>query len=154
MPTLIQLKQAVALAERIEKLQTELASIIGRAEFPAVAAKVVAASAIKTGKRTMSPEARERIAAAQRARWAKSKGSSTPVAKPLNKSTSGKRFVSAESRAKMAAAQHARWARKNGASATPAAKPVKKKGGLSPEGRARIVAALKARHAAAKKAKG
>ena len=36
----------------------------------------------------------------------------------------------------------------------PAAKPVKKKGGLSAEGRARIVAALKARHAAARKAKG
>jgi hypothetical protein len=46
----------------------------------------------------------------------------------------------------MAAAQNARWARKNGTS-----KPVKKKGGLSLEGRARIVAALKARHAATRK---
>jgi hypothetical protein len=62
----------------------------------------------------------------------------------------------------MAAAQHARWARKNGASAAPvaapvkasASKPAKRKGGLSPEGRARIVAALKARHAAARKAAG
>jgi hypothetical protein len=149
MPTLAQLKQAVTIAEQIEKLQAELHELMGGAAFPAVAAKVVAASVVKTGKRTMSAEAREKIAAAHRARWAKS----TSVAKPVAKSTSGKRFVSAESRAKMAAAQHARWAKKNGGSA-PAAKPVKKKGGLSPEGRARIVAALKARHAAARKAKG
>jgi len=44
-------------------------------------------------------------------------------------------------------AQHARWAKKSGASQAPAAEPVKKKRGLSPEGRARIVAALKARWA-------
>jgi hypothetical protein len=152
MPTLTQLKEAVVIAEQIEKLQAELAGLVGGGSVLAVL-KTVSAPATKTGKRTMSAEARERIAAAQRARWAKSKRSSTPAAKPVAKTASGKRFVSAEARAKMAAAQRARWARKNGASA-PAAKPVKKKGGLSPEGRARIVAALKARHAAAKRAKG
>jgi len=154
MPTLLQLKQAVAIAEKIEKLQAELGGLVGGGPVVALIPKSVSTPAPKTGKRTMSPEARERIAAAQRARWAKSKGSSTPVAKSAPKAASGKRFVSAESRAKMAAAQHARWARKNGAAKAPAAKPVKKKGGLSPEGRARIVAALKARHAAARKAKG
>lgn len=154
MPTLTQLKEAVAIAEQIEKLQAELAGLVGGSVSVASVLKTVSAPAAKAGKRTMSPEARERIAAAQRARWARSKGTSTPAPKPVVKSPSGKRFVSAESRAKMAAAQHARWARKNGASAAPVAKPAKKKGGLSPEGRARIVAALKARHAAAKKAKG
>jgi len=153
MPTLTQLKEAVAIAEQIEKLQTELAGLIGGSASVVSVLRAVSTPAAKAGKRTMSPEARERIAAAQRARWAKSKQSSALAAKPVAKTASGKRFVSAESRAKMAAAQRARWARKNGASA-PAAKPVKKKGGLSPEGRARIVAALKARHAAAKKAKG
>jgi hypothetical protein len=153
MPTLTQLKQAVAIAEQIEKLQTELAGLVGGSVSVASALKSVSSPVVKTGKRTMSPEARERIAAAQRARWAKSKGASAVVAKPAVKTASGKRFVSAEARAKMAAAQKARWARKNGASMR-AAKPAKKKGGLSTEGRARIVAALKARHAAAKKAKG
>ena len=74
----------------------------------------------------MSPEAREKIAAAQRARWAKSKGSIIDVVSPLdtlNKASKGK-----------------------------AAKPAKKKRKLSPEGRARIVAALKARWAAKKRA--
>jgi hypothetical protein len=42
-PALTQLKEAVAIAEQIEKLQSELASIIGGAEFPAVAASVVPA---------------------------------------------------------------------------------------------------------------
>lgn len=152
MPTLAQLKEAVSIAEKIEKLQAELYGIVGGGSLPAVL-KAISAPVAKAGKRTMSPEARARIAAAQRARWAKSKGTSSAAVTPAPKTASGKRFVSAESRAKMAAAQHARWARKNGASVVTTAKPVKKKGGLSPEGRARIVAALKARHAAAKKAK-
>ena len=147
MPTLAELKQAVAIAEQIKKLKADLEQLMGGSPLPAVVAKAVSAPVAKTGKRSMSPAARERIAAAQRARWAKSEGSSTS---PVAKAASGKRFVSAESRAKMAAAQHARWARNN--PSAPANAP-KKKGGLSPEGRARIVAALKARHAAAKLAK-
>lgn len=114
MPTLIQLKQAVAVAEQIEKLQAELAALVGGRVS---VVKLASAPAVKTGKRTMSPEARARIAAAQRARWAKSKGTSAPAAKTVTKTTSGKRFVSAESRAKMAVAQKARLAKKNGASA-------------------------------------
>ena len=148
MPTLSQLKEAVSIAEEIEKLQAQLASLVGGSAPVVSAPKAASSPGAKPGKRTMSPEARARIAAAQRARWAKSKGISTPATKPVAKTASGKRFVSAESRAKMAAAQHARWARKNGASSTPAAKTVKKKGGLSPECRAKIVAALKARWAA------
>lgn len=52
-------------------------------------------------KGTMSVATRKRIAAAQRARWAKQKGDSQPP----------KRTISAASRKKMAAAQRARWAR-------------------------------------------
>jgi hypothetical protein len=63
----------------------------------------------KTGKRTMSPEARERIAAAQRARRAKSKGTSTaPAAKAVKK----KGGLSPEGRAKIVTALKARWAAK------------------------------------------
>jgi len=70
----------------------------------------------------MSPEARERIAAAQRARWAKAKGgaSSASVATGAEKksgpSKSGgrkgkKRTMSAEGRARIAEAARRRWAK-------------------------------------------
>jgi hypothetical protein len=57
------------------------------------------------GKRQISAAGRKRIAAAQRARWAKVRGKAK-VATP-------KRTMSAASRRKIAAAQRARWARVN-----------------------------------------
>jgi hypothetical protein len=53
--------------------------------------------------RTISAASRKRIAAAQRARWAKVRG----------KVKTSKRTMSAASRRKIAAAQRARWARVN-----------------------------------------
>ena len=63
----------------------------------------------RRGKRTMSAEARERIAAAQRARWAKQKSGRGGAAR-------AKRKMSAEGRARIAAAQRARWAKAKAAS--------------------------------------
>jgi hypothetical protein len=117
MPTLDQLKQAVTIAEQIEKLQTELASLFGGSPSVVSVPQAAAVSPTKKrGKRTMSPEAREKIAAAQRARWAKAKGSASPakVAKAPRKT----RGLTPEGRAKLAAAMKARWAaRKKGAPA-------------------------------------
>jgi hypothetical protein len=74
----------------------------------------------------MSPEARERIAAAQRARWAKQKGgngSAEGAAKGAaaqskseskvagKQKTQGKRTMSPEARAKIAEAARRRWAK-------------------------------------------
>ena len=56
-------------------------------------------------RRKMSAEGRARIAAAQRARWARVKGNSVTAAKPV------KRTMSAAARRKIAAAQVARWAK-------------------------------------------
>jgi hypothetical protein len=75
----------------------------------------------------MPPEAREKIAAAQRARWAKSKGgakaekaASPKAGKRGRKKRSG---LTAEGRARLAAAMKARWAaRKKGAPALNAAR--------------------------------
>jgi hypothetical protein len=53
-------------------------------------------------RRVLSPAARRRIAAAQRARWARVKAGN---------SKAGSRVVSLAARRKMAAAQRARWAR-------------------------------------------
>jgi len=109
MPTLIQLKEAVTIAEQIEKLQATLAGLIGGSASVTTAPKVASAPAAKAGKRTMSPEARARIAAAQRARWAKSRGTSkAPAASPVKK----KGKLSPEGRAKIVAALKARWAAK------------------------------------------
>ena len=66
-----------------------------------------------TGKRKLSNAARERIAAAQKARWAKFRKSAGAQAKDVP--IRGKRTVSPAARRKIAAAQRARWARVKGA---------------------------------------
>ena len=58
-------------------------------------------------RRKMSAKGRARIAAAQRARWARVKGRQNVI--PIAKS--GKRTMSASARRKIAAAQRARWAK-------------------------------------------
>ena len=87
-PSVEQLKRALVIAEQIKDLEDELASILQNSEKPAralklpkvltKAVKVVAVKApdgrSKKKHRVMSPEAREKIASAQRARWAKTKG--------------------------------------------------------------------------------
>jgi hypothetical protein len=74
--TLTQLKRAVAIKEQISKLGDELRGI-----FDGVAEKI-----IRPKKRTMSAPARRKIAAAQRASWAKLRRNSgaAPAAKPVN----------------------------------------------------------------------
>jgi len=76
-------------------------------------------------KRTLSAEAREKIAAAQRARWAKSKKAAKKAARStvavstakkapavgLGAKSKKKRTLSAGARAKIAAAQKTRWAK-------------------------------------------
>jgi len=61
------------------------------------------------GTRKLSRAARARIAAAQRARWAKFRGESGKKVKVIP--SRGKRTLSAAARRKIAAAQKARWAR-------------------------------------------
>jgi hypothetical protein len=67
----------------------------------------------RSGKRTMSAEARRRIAEAARARWAKikaAKGQSAP-ASTSNQNAPKKRMMSPAARRKIAAAARARWAK-------------------------------------------
>lgn len=59
----------------------------------------------RRGKWRMSAEARARISAAQKARWAKRKAGQKGI------SGGARRKMSAEGRARIAAAQKARWAR-------------------------------------------
>ncbi len=99
-----QLKKAVSLREKIESLQSELNKILGGSS----------AAAPKTGRRTMSAAGRARVAAAQKARWAKSKASrDLKKASQDNKKIrhKGKRKMSAAGRAAISKAAKARWAK-------------------------------------------
>ena len=150
-----QLKQVISIKEQIATLEVKLAKFTGGKSLPVKSPQAPA----KNARKGVSTAGRARIAAAQKARWAKIKGTTpaTPVAAPKIK---GRKKMSAAAKAKIAAAAKARWAKIKGTAPTapvvarkaaPVAKAAKKKGGITPEGRARIVAALKKRWAAAKK---
>lgn len=153
-PSLEQLKRAITISEQIDALQSQLAALLGGSS-PAVA-KAAAPGKPRKGKRTVSPEARAKMAVAQRARWAKRKGLAEPAAQPVKKK---KRGLTPEGRAKLAAAMKARWdARKKGAPAptakaqkTAPAPKAKAKRVISPEARAKMAAAAKKRWANVKK---
>ncbi len=92
--TVAQLKRAIGIREHIEKLETELAGVLGGSASPA---------SNGAGRRKMSAAARAKIGAAQRLRWARQKG-----AKPAAKAH-GRRKMSPAARAKIAAAARLRW---------------------------------------------
>lgn len=152
------IEQALAIRKEIEDLELSLINLYAggmKASTASVAASPAAVKPAKTtkAKRFVSVEARAKMAAAQKTRWAKKTGAVAvePAVKGAKKK---KRTMSPEGRARIAAAQKARWAKKAGAPV--AVKAVvggaKKKRTMSPEGRARIAAAQKARWAKAKKA--
>src|SRR4249920_3529655 len=71
-----QLQRALSIAQQIERLEAEMASILGSkapSSSPAITRAVGTTVAPRKGRRrgTISPEGRARIIAAQKARWAK-----------------------------------------------------------------------------------
>ena len=119
--SLDQLKQALTIAEKIEVLQAELASVLGATPAAPILVK-------RGGKRTMSAATIAKMRASQQARWAKLKGQSPAVAK-TPAAAKKKRAINPEARAKMAAAAKKRWAAiKAGKAANPfASRGAKKK---------------------------
>ena len=101
--TVNQLKRAAAIKEQIEALNRELRSILSGSAKSGPAAKKMP---------TMSDAVKKKIAAAQKARWAKLRGSqpATPSAKPA--ATAKKKTMSPADRAKMSAKLKAYWAAK------------------------------------------
>ncbi|SKA89059.1 hypothetical protein SAMN02745166_01530 [Prosthecobacter debontii] len=71
LPSVDQLTRALEVTRQIEKLQAELNSILG-GNYKSVG-KLPKAEKQGRKKREMSPEAKEKIAAAQRLRWARQK---------------------------------------------------------------------------------
>jgi len=102
-----QLRRAAAIKERIETLESKLSKLLG-GSVPATDPGAPA-----DGRRSLSPSARRKIAAAQRRRWAKSRqskgGSSAKTA------AKRKRVFSAATRAKLSEAARRRWAARRAA---------------------------------------
>ncbi len=113
-PTANQLERALELSQQIEKLEAELFGLLGTAEVKAPSTEVTVPAAPvskqgKKGKRTFSAESRAKMAAAQKARWAKA-GAVTSEEKPVKKAK-GKRTLSPEAKARIGEAQKKRWAK-------------------------------------------
>src|SRR5947209_1477837 len=71
-PSIPQLQRAIQIQEQIHKLEGELRSIFdGRGTGSGITAPAAKAPKATGGKRFVSPEARAKMAAAQKARWAK-----------------------------------------------------------------------------------
>jgi hypothetical protein len=95
-----QLRRAADIQEKIAALQDELSQYLG--------GSVSSRAPARRGKRRMSAAGRARIIAAQKARWAKVRGTKGQ-ASSLQKTK--KRTMSAAAKAKIAAAARARWAK-------------------------------------------
>jgi len=107
-PSIEQLKKAITISEQIQKLEAELAALFGANVNVSAPAKI-ATKVAKPGrkKRGLSAAGRARIAAAQKARWAKLRGG---VPKAAGK-PKAKRVLSPEARARIVAAVKRRWAK-------------------------------------------
>ena len=101
------LEKALHIRKQLEALQKELASILG-SNPPAVAALQVFAP---EDKRIVSAAARAKMAAAQKARWAKKAVPVSPRVKAAPGTKARKSKFSAAHRAKLKAAAKARWAK-------------------------------------------
>lgn len=99
------LKRAIVISEKLESLQAELNALLGSGFSSSTSSQ--GAKSRRGGRRKLSAEAREKIAAAQRRRWAKAKGGKAEP-KP-EKPAKKKRKMSAEGLARIKAAQKARW---------------------------------------------
>ena len=98
-----QLRKAAEVKDKIEELQSELQSLLGESA-PLGVSDVFAGGFRK--RRGMSAAAKARIAAGQKARWAKARGEATNGAAVTAKP---KRTMSAAGRARIAASAKLRW---------------------------------------------
>src|SRR5437868_13706101 len=108
-PSIAELQRAIQISEQIQKLEAELKSLLdgGWASSGKTAGDVVAAKGRKK-KGGMSAAGRAKIAAAQKARWAKVRGEKTESVATEPKAKKKKRKMSAEGRARIIAADKAR----------------------------------------------
>ena len=138
------LQEAISIRQQIDNLQRRLSSLLrGAPQRPT-------APTAAPG-RFFSPATRAKLAAAARARWARTRGTGAVAAPTKSAPTKRKGQLTPAGRRKLSQLMKARWAarRKAGGKQKPASR---KKGVLTPAGRRRLSELMKARWAARRKA--
>src|SRR4029450_3700411 len=132
------LQEAISIRQQIDNLQRRLSSLLrGAPQRP---------TAPTASGRYFSPATRIKLAAAARARWARTRGTAgaaTPLAKRRGQLTPA-------GRRKLSLLMKARWAARRKAGQTKKAS-ARKRGTLTPAGRRRLSELMKARWAARRK---
>ncbi len=128
-----ELQEAISIRQQIDSLQRRLSSLLrGAPQRPTV---------LTAPGRYFSPATRAKLAAAARARWARTRG--TGGAAPAKR----KGQLTPAGRRKLSQLMKARWAARRKAGGTQKASR-RKKGALTPAGRRRLSELMKARWAA------
>ena len=139
------LQEAISIRQQIDNLQRRLSSLLrGAPQRPT-------APTAAPG-RFFSPATRAKLAAAARARWARTRGTGAVAAAPTRSAPPRRKGqLTPAGRRKLSQLMKARWAarRKAGGKQKPASR---KKGVLTPAGRRRLSELMKARWAARRKA--
>jgi hypothetical protein len=101
----------MSVANILEVLEREIADLTqARTVLAGLNGSTVKVTAVKaTGRRVVSAASRRKMAAAQKARWAKVRSGKEPSAKSNGRK--GSRIMSISARRRIAAAQKARWAK-------------------------------------------
>ena len=131
------LQEAISIRQQIDNLQRRLSSLL-RGAPPQRPATPTAR------RRYFSPATRAKLAAAAKARWARTRsvGAATPAGRKGQLTPAGRR--------KLSQLMKARWAARRKAGGTKKA-PAKKRGALTAAGRKRLSDLMKARWAARRK---
>jgi hypothetical protein len=135
------LQEAISIRQQIDNLQQRLSSLLGGG--PQRSTGSTASDSTASG-RYFSPATRAKLAAAARARWARTRGTSgaTPAGKRGQLTPAGRR--------KLSQLMKARWAARRKAGGTQKGS-TRKKGTLTPAGRRRLSELMRARWAARRK---
>lgn len=134
------LQEAISIRQQIDNLQRRLSSLLKGAPQ-----RQAAPAAPASQGRYFSPATRAKLAAAARARWARTRGSNggaTPTKKRGQLTAAGRRKLSQLMKARWAARRKAGGKQKSSG---------RKRGALTPAGRKRLSELMKARWAARRK---
>jgi len=136
------LQEAISIRQQIDNLQRRLSSLLRGAPQRPIAAPAAASG------RYFSPATRAKLAAAARARWARTRGTSAPA--PAKAPAKKKGALTAAGRRRLSQLMKARWAARRKAGGTQKTSR-RKKGVLTAAGRKRLSELMKARWAARRK---
>jgi hypothetical protein len=111
----------VQLRQEASRIENAIAALVGLDSRPARRGRLpkVGHAKLASGRkrRTMSASAQAKIAAAQRARWAKQKGKAAPrAATTAPKKRTGRKSMSAAAKKRLSDLMKARWAKRRTAS--------------------------------------